>query len=205
GPDGRTGSDGEVPAAAPDGAAGTAARLLAPPSVTHALDLVTAPAELAAAVEELLDGVVVAADLGGGLGLVRAHPRLRVVTGDGDLSGAYWAGGGSAGAPSLLGLRAAAQEAAARLDEAEHRCQRAERELADAAEDEDAARQVLAEAVGALQEAHAAAAETSGRLGTPARRARGAQGPGRGAGGGRGGEGSGPGGGRWGEAGGPGG
>jgi chromosome segregation protein len=175
GPDGSPGPDGKLSAAAPDGAAGTAARLLAPPSVTHALDLVTAPAELAAAVEQLLDGVVVATDLREGLELVRAHPRLRVVTRDGDLIGAHWAHGGSAGAPSMLGLRAAAQEAAAQLDEAEHRCQRAERELAEAGEDEDAARQVLAEAVGTLQEADAAAAETSGRLGTLAGAARAAQ------------------------------
>ena len=144
-------------------------------NVPRALDLVKAPGELAGAVEQLLDGVLVAEDLPQGLELVRADPRLRVVTRDGDLLGAHWARGGSAGAPSVLGLRAAAEEAAGRLDEAERRCQRAERELADAAEDEDAARQVLAEALAGLQEADAAAAETSGRLGTLAGAARAAQ------------------------------
>ena len=143
--------------------------------VTPALDLVKAPGELAAAVEQLLAGVLVTADLAQGLELVRAHPELRVVTRDGDLLGAHWAHGGSAGAPSVLGLRAAADEAAGRLDEAERRCQRAERELADAAEDEDAARQVLAEALARLQEVDAAAAETSGRLGTLAGAAKAAQ------------------------------
>jgi chromosome segregation protein len=143
--------------------------------VRNALDLVKAPAELAGAIEHLLAGILVAADLRQGLELVREDPRLRVVTRDGDLIGAYWARGGSAGAPSLLGLRAAAQEAVARLGEAEHRCQRAERELADAAEDEDSARQALAEAQAGLQEADAAAAETSGRLGTLAGAARAAQ------------------------------
>ncbi len=143
--------------------------------VTPALDLVKAPGELAAAVEQLLDGVLVTEDLAQGLELVRAHPELRVVTRDGDLLGAHWAHGGSAGAPSVLGLHAAAEEAAGRLDEAERRCQRAERELADAAEDEDAARQVLAEALARLQEVDAAAAETSGRLGTLAGAAKAAQ------------------------------
>jgi chromosome segregation protein len=143
--------------------------------VPYALDLVKAPAELAGAVEHLLAGILVAADLRQGLGLVREDPRLRVVTRDGDLIGAHWARGGSAGAPSLLGLRAAAQEAADRLGEAEHRCQRAERELADAAEDEDSARQALAEAQAGLQEADAASAETSGRLGALAGAARAAQ------------------------------
>jgi chromosome segregation protein len=175
GPDGRPGPGQQPSAAASDGAARTAERLLTPSSVIHALDLVTAPAELAAAVEQLLDGVVVAADLREGLEVVHAHPRLRVVTRDGDLIGAHWARGGSAGAPSLLGLRAAAQDAAGRLGEAEHRCQRAERELADAVEDEDATRQALAEALAGLQEADATAAETSGKLGALAGAARAAQ------------------------------
>ena len=148
---------------------------LAPPSAQYALDLVKAPGELAGTVEQLLAGVLVAADLRQGLELVRADPRRRVVTRDGDLIGAHWACGGSAGAQSLLGLRAAAQESAGQLAEAEHRCQLAERGLADATEDEDAARQVLAEALAGMQEADAAAAETSGRLGTLAGAARAAQ------------------------------
>jgi chromosome segregation protein len=143
--------------------------------VPYAIDLVKAPGELAATVEELLAGILVADDLRQGLELVREDPRRRVVTRDGDLIGAHWARGGSPGAPSLLGLRAAAQEAAAQLGEAEHRCQLAERDLADAGEDEDAARQVLAEALAGLQAADAAAAETSGRLGTLAGAARAAQ------------------------------
>jgi chromosome segregation protein len=141
----------------------------------YALDLVKAPAELASTVEQLLAGVLVAADLRQGLELVREDPRRRVVTRGGDLIGAHWARGGSAGAQSPLGLRAAAQEAAGQLAEAERRGQRAERDLAEAAEDEDAARQVLAEALAGLQGADAAAAETSGRLGTLAGAARAAQ------------------------------
>ncbi len=167
--------DGAADAIAAALGAASGAVAVAGLSVMRALDLVKAPDELTAAVEQLLDGVLVAADLREGLELVRADPRLRVVTRDGDLIGAHWARGGSAGAPSLLGLRAAAQEAAGQLGEAEHRCQRAERELADAADDEDAARQALAEALAGLQEADAAAAETSGRLGTLAGSARAAQ------------------------------
>jgi len=142
--------------------------------VPYALDLVKAPAALAGAVEQLLAGILVAPDLARGLELVRDDPRLRVVTRDGDLIGAHWARGGSA-APSLLGLRAAAQEAAGRLRGAEQRCQRAERELADAAEDEESARQALAGALAALQEADAGAAETSGKLGALAGAARAAR------------------------------
>jgi chromosome segregation protein len=144
-------------------------------SAPYAIDLVKAPGELAATVEQLLAGVLVAEDLSQGLELVREDPQRRVVTRDGDLIGAHWARGGSAAAPSLLGLRAAAQQAAAQLGEAEHRCLLAERDLADAVEDEDAARQVLAEALAALREVDASAAETSGRLGTLAGAARAAQ------------------------------
>ncbi len=144
-------------------------------SVQPALDLVKAPGELAAAVEQLLAGVLVVPDLATGLELVLADPSLAVVTADGDLLGAHWARGGSAGGQSVLGLRAAAQQATKQLAEAEQAAQRAERELAEAAEEEEQARQVLAEAQAALQEVDAAAAEVSGRLGSLAGAARAAQ------------------------------
>jgi chromosome segregation protein len=143
--------------------------------VIPAVDFVKAPGELAEAVEQLLDGVFVAENLRDGLEAVRADPGLRIVTRDGDLIGAHWARGGSAGAPNLLGLSAAAQEAEGRLGEADSRCQRAERDLADATEAEEAARRVLAEAAAGLREADASAAETSGRLGALAGAARAAR------------------------------
>jgi chromosome segregation protein len=143
--------------------------------VTHAIDLVTAPATLAAAVEALLGDVVVCADLAAGLRLLRAEPRLRVVTRDGDVLGAHWAQGGSAAEASLLSLQAAASQAAGELAEAESRCQRAERQLAAGIEDEEQARQALNDAFARLHEADAAAAETSGKLGSLAGRARAAR------------------------------
>ncbi len=144
-------------------------------SVTPALDLVKAPGELAAALEQLLAGVLVVPDLATGLELVQADPSVAVVTADGDLLGAHWARGGAAGGQSVLGLRAAAQQATRQLADAELAAQRAERELAEAAEEEDHARQVLAQAQAALQGVDAAAAEVSGRLGALAGAARAAQ------------------------------
>jgi chromosome segregation protein len=143
--------------------------------VSAAVDLVTAPAELSAAITELLGSVVVVADLAEAVAVLQADPRLTVVTADGDVLGAHWARGGSAGEQSLLSLRAAAEDAAAQLGDAETRCQRAERQLATALEDEEQARQMLAEAAAGLQQADAAAAETSGKLGTLAGRARAAR------------------------------
>jgi chromosome segregation protein len=143
--------------------------------VTHALDLVSAPAELAGAVAGLLGSVVVVPDLADGVRLLRADPRLTVVTTSGDVLGAHWARGGSAGEQSLLSLRAAASQAAAQVGDAETRCQRAERQLAAALDDEEQARQALAGVAAGLQQADAAAAETSGKLGSLAGRARAAR------------------------------
>ncbi len=143
--------------------------------VTHALDLVTGPAELAGALAELLGNVVVVSSLADGLRVVRADPRLRAVTTDGDVLGAHWARGGSAAQQSLLSLRAAASEAESQVGEADSRCQRAERQLAAGLEDEEQARQQLAEIAAGLQQADAAAAETSGKLGSLAGQARAAR------------------------------
>ncbi len=144
-------------------------------AVVPAIELVKAPGELAAALHRLLAGVLVAPDLATALALVLADPAVAVVTADGDLLGAHWARGGSADGHSLLGLRAAAQQAADQLAEAEVAAQRAERQLAEAIEDEDHAKQVLTQTQATMAEVDAAAAEISGRLGTLAGAARAAQ------------------------------
>jgi chromosome segregation protein len=143
--------------------------------VTHALDLVSAPADLRGAVASLLGDVVVVADVSDAVRVLRADPRLRVVTTGGDVLGRHWARGGSAGEQSLLSLRAAASQAATQVGDVELRCQRAERQLAAGLEDEEQARHSLAEAAAGLQQADAAAAETSGKLGSLAGRARAAR------------------------------
>ncbi|HEX5294646.1 MAG TPA: chromosome segregation protein SMC [Streptosporangiaceae bacterium] len=137
-----------------------------PPSAVPARELVQAPAQLTAAVDDLLAGVIVTDDLAAGLELLRHQPGLRLVTRDGDLLGTHWARGGSAGGQSLLSLKAAASEASAQLAASHERSQYAEGQLAVAIEDEEQARQDLAEAQAALQQVDAAAAQTSGKLGT---------------------------------------
>ncbi len=144
-------------------------------SVQRAADLVKAPGELTAALDRLLAGVMVAPDLAAGLELVLADPAVAVVTAAGDLLGAHWARGGSASGQSLLGLRAAAQQAAEQLAEAEVAAQRAERELAEAIDYEESAREALAQAQSGMSEVDAAAAEISGRLGSLAGAAKAAQ------------------------------
>ncbi|MFJ4003189.1 AAA family ATPase [Streptomyces sp. NPDC090023] len=87
-----------------------------------AADLVRGPVELMSAVRRLLRGIVVVGTLEEAEALVHARPELVAVTGEGDLLGAHFAEGGSAGAPSLLEVRAAVDEAAAELAELAVRC-----------------------------------------------------------------------------------
>ena len=135
-------------------------------------DLVTEPAELSWAVADLLGDVVVTVGLDEAAAFVADHPEFRAVTRDGDLIGAHWARGGSAGGQSLLDVRAAADEAAARLAEAELAEAAAADALAAATEAQEAARQQLEEIRGRMRAVDAAAAEISGRLGRLAGAAR---------------------------------
>jgi chromosome segregation protein len=146
-----------------------------PPGVFPAIDLVKAPGELSVAVAGLLAGVVVADDLGQARELVCTRPGLRVVTRDGDLLGAHWAHGGSAKPPSMLAMRAAAEEAAAGLATAERAAQEAAGALATAVTDEERDRAAVGRALAGVRDADKAAAESSGRLGRLAGAARAAQ------------------------------
>ncbi|MER6458944.1 chromosome segregation protein SMC [Streptomyces sp. NPDC001228] len=93
------------------------------PSGTAAADLVRGPSDLMPAVRRLLKDIVVVEDLEAAEDLVYRHPHLTAVTGEGDLLGAHFAHGGSAGAPSLLEVQASVDEAAAELEELEVRCE----------------------------------------------------------------------------------
>ncbi|MFF6978783.1 chromosome segregation protein SMC [Streptomyces sp. NPDC008343] len=94
----------------------------------HAADLVRGPSDLMPAVRRLLHGIVVVGTLEDAEDLVYTHPHLTAVTAEGDLLGAHFAHGGSAGAPSLLEVQACVDEAAAELEELAVRCE----ELAEA-------------------------------------------------------------------------
>ncbi|WP_262059112.1 chromosome segregation protein SMC [Streptomyces sp. STR69] len=88
-----------------------------------AADLVRAPADLMPAVRRLLHNIVVVDTLEDAEQLVYTHPELTAVTAEGDLLGAHFAHGGSAGAPSLLEVQASVDEAAAELEELAVRCE----------------------------------------------------------------------------------
>ncbi|MGV9289894.1 chromosome segregation protein SMC [Streptomyces sp. NPDC003719] len=167
--------------------AGRAALLLAgaPDDVPHeprsdgppyAADLVRGPADLMPAVRRLLRGIVVVATLEDAEDLVYAHPGLTAVTAEGDLLGAHFAHGGSAGAPSLLEVQASVDEAAAELTELGVRCA----ELAEAQEAAVERRRECAALVEELGERRRAAdrekSSVAQQLGRLAGQARGAAG-----------------------------
>ncbi|MEV6941229.1 chromosome segregation protein SMC [Streptomyces sp. NPDC051172] len=94
-----------------------------PHEALSAADLVRAPSDLMPAVRRLLHGVVVVGTLEDAEELVYRRPDLTAVTAEGDLLGAHFAHGGSAGAPSLLEVQASVDEAAAELEELAVRCE----------------------------------------------------------------------------------
>ncbi|MEU2544987.1 chromosome segregation protein SMC [Streptomyces roseolus] len=147
-----------------------------PPGAVAAAGLVTGPAGLVAAARRLLDCTVVVDGLDEALELVRAHPRLTAVTAEGDLLGAHHAQGGSAGAPSLLEVRAQVDEAAAELAELALRCEEAARAKEEAAEHRRAAAARVDELDALRRTAEKEKATVAQALGRLAGQARGAAG-----------------------------
>ncbi|MET8903784.1 chromosome segregation protein SMC [Streptomyces sp. NPDC004538] len=142
----------------------------------YAAALVRGPSDLMSAVRRLLRGIVVVATLEDAEDLVYARPGLTAVTADGDLLGAHFAQGGSAGAPSLLEVQASVDRAAAELEELAVRCE----ELAGAQEAAAARRRECAGLVEELGERRRAAdrekSSVAQQLGRLAGQARGAAG-----------------------------
>ncbi|OAH14799.1 chromosome segregation SMC family protein [Streptomyces jeddahensis] len=113
-------ADAASPSAGAPGSAG-------PDGAPLVADLIRGPGDLLPAVRRLVRDMVVVGTLDDAEDLVYAHPELVAVTAEGDVLGAHFAHGGSAGAPSLLEVQAQVDEAAAELEELAVRCE----ELAD--------------------------------------------------------------------------
>ncbi|MGD6743051.1 chromosome segregation protein SMC [Streptomyces sp. BH106] len=102
---------------------GSATETQQPGGPPYAAELVRGPDELMSAVRRLLRGIVVVGTLEDAEDLVYARPDVTAVTAEGDLLGAHFAHGGSAGAPSLLEVQASVDEAAAELEELAAQCE----------------------------------------------------------------------------------
>lgn len=141
-----------------------------------AADLVGGPEELMPAVRALLRTTVVVEGLEDAEELVRSRPALTAVTAEGDVLGAHFAQGGSAGAPSLLEVQASVDEATTELERLDATCE----ELAGAQQRAAEDRRTRASRVEELGERRRAAdrekSSVSGRLGSLAGQARAAAG-----------------------------
>jgi chromosome segregation protein len=145
-----------------------------PDGAAWAVDVVTPARSVATAVELLLDGVAVVADLAQARALVAAGPEITAVTTGGDLLAVHGAWGGSATAPSVLHLQSALEEAQAARDDAIARGERTRFALVGAIEDAEAAQERYDATLERLNEsdaALAAVAEQLGHLGATARAA----------------------------------
>ncbi|WP_327264646.1 AAA family ATPase [Streptomyces sp. NBC_01232] len=132
-----------------------------------AAGLVGGDAELLRAVGWVLRDHVVVASLDEAEALVAERPDAVAVTLDGDVLGAHLAHGGSAGAPSLIEVQAAVDEAAAELTLLGVRCEElGEAQAAARARRQDAAALVdeLADRRRAAEQARAGVAQQLGRL-----------------------------------------
>ncbi|MEV4996689.1 AAA family ATPase [Streptomyces niveus] len=175
--DGRAVVDGGgAPGAAPARPVPTATVTATDLAVPRVVDLVRGPDALMSAVRRLVRDMVVVGTLEEAEELVGANPGLTAVTAEGDLLGAHFAHGGSAGAPSLLEVQASVDEAAAELAELALRCH----ELAEAQRRATGRRTECAALVEELGERRRAAdrekSAVSGQLGRLAGQARGAAG-----------------------------
>ena len=145
-----------------------------PDGARWALDVVTAPPEIAAAVGRVLGRVVVVPDLGSAGAVVHADPSLTAVTAAGDVLSGHFAAGGSASAPSTIEMHAAAEEARSKVGDATRRVERLRFALATARTDVDRLQTEADDVLGALHDSDArmaAVAEQLGQLGSAQRAA----------------------------------
>ncbi|MEU9164412.1 AAA family ATPase, partial [Streptomyces sp. NPDC048424] len=158
---------GRSPGDGPAGEVASAVRLVDAGAGIPAARLVDGDDEARRAAAWVLRDHVVVGTLDAAEALVAARPDAVAVTLDGDVLGAHLAHGGSAGAPSLIEVQAAVDEAAAELTALDERCaELAEAQTAARSRRQDAAALVeeLAERRRAAEQARAGVAQQLGRL-----------------------------------------
>jgi chromosome segregation protein len=162
----RDGDSGRVGMVVGDGPGpGPAAVTPLPAGARHAGELVSAPEPIRSAIGHLLEGVVVVEDLAAARVVVKAEPMLRAVTRDGDLLGAHWAHGGTAGGGhGPLQMRAALDEAIESLAAAGERAELSATALGEAGEAERRAQAAREAAQSAVDQAQARAGEAQSEL-----------------------------------------
>ncbi|WP_076259824.1 chromosome segregation protein SMC [Intrasporangium flavum] len=140
-----------------------------------ARDVVTCPDTLRPALEQVLDRVALVADADAASTLVRRHPGVTAVTGEGDVYGPGWVRGGSHAAPSLIELQATLDEARAKVSSATREAEESRFRLAGLEATRVELTEAVDEALERLNESDArmaAVGEKLGSLGQSVRTAR---------------------------------
>lgn len=137
-------------------------------------DVVECPEHMRGAITALTTGIAVAPDLAVAAQVIAAHPELRVVTREGDITGAGWVLGGSDRAPSQLEVQADIDSAETELVSWQRRAEELEAALAGALAEQTERRESVDHALLALHESDqnlVAIYDRLGRLGQTARNA----------------------------------
>ncbi|HET7278413.1 MAG TPA: chromosome segregation protein SMC [Dermatophilaceae bacterium] len=140
-----------------------------------ARDVVTAPGDVAPAVEQLLERVALVPDAASALALVARGEEITAVTSEGDVFGPGFARGGGNGGQSLIEIQSAVEEARASVADATRRLQQGRFARAAAQESVRVLTEQVDSALEALHESDArmaAVAERLGHLGGAMRSAR---------------------------------
>ena len=141
-----------------------------------ARDVVTCPASVRPAIEQLLDRIALVDDPSTAVDLVDLGQGITAVTPDGDVFAPGFVRGGSASAPSLIEIQAAVDETRDKAQDAVRRGEQAKFALATATEAATAANDAVEAALERLHESDArmaAVAERLGQLGSTVRAGRG--------------------------------
>ena len=160
-----------VPEAADGTGAGQGARPPVPGAVLAAPLVTASRSGLTEVLAHLLDGAWVVEDMEAARQAHQARPQATIATRDGDVLAPGWVAGAGRGSSSVLELSAAHEEAQGEAEAAARAEAAADDALRSAREDEDAARQQVAEALAALRQADAEAAraaEAAARLASAA-------------------------------------
>ncbi len=142
------------------------------PTGQWAADLISAPDVLRAAIDRLLDGVVVVDGDGEARRLVARAPEVRAVTRTGDIVSAASVHGGGSAARSRIETQAAADEVDAALRDLEHRAERLRFALAAVGQEHQQATGRVDDTLARLHESDACLAAVAERLGDHAAAAR---------------------------------
>ncbi|WP_010541538.1 chromosome segregation protein SMC [Dietzia alimentaria] len=129
-----------------------------------ALDVVDVPDDLVSAVTSLLVDVVVVDDLASAHSQVEADRRVRAVTRDGELAGAGWTVGGSAGGRTGLEIQSAIDSAVAEREKVRAEIERTRAELAGAEAEDTERADRFSESMAAMSESDAAIEEIYAEL-----------------------------------------